>query len=109
PGNSGGALINLKGELVGINTAILGPTGGQGGNVGIGFAVPVTIVRTVMTQLIRFGEMKRGWLGFITQDPTPALVKSHAIPDRPGAVVSQVQPDSPAASVGLREGDLIVA
>ena len=109
PGNSGGALINLKGELIGINTAILGPTGGQGGNVGIGFAVPVSIVRTVMTQLIRFGEMKRGWLGFITQDLTPALAKSLNIAERPGAVIAQVQPDSPATVAGLREGDLIVA
>ncbi len=108
PGNSGGALINLKGELVGINTAILGPTGGQGGNVGIGFAVPTSIVRTVMSQLIRFGEMKRGWLGFITQDLTPTLAKSLSIPERPGAVIAQVQPDSPAAAAGLKEGDLIV-
>jgi serine protease Do/serine protease DegQ len=109
PGNSGGALINLKGELVGINTAILGPTGGQGGNVGIGFAVPVTIVRTVMTQLIRFGEMRRGWLGFITQDLTPAVAKSLGIAERPGAVISQIQPDSPATAAGLHEGDVIVA
>jgi len=109
PGNSGGALINLKGELVGINTAILGPTGGQGGNVGIGFAVPVSIVRTVMTQLIKFGEMKRGWLGFITQDLTPALAKSLGLPERPGAVIAQVQPDSPATAAGLHEGELIIA
>jgi serine protease Do/serine protease DegQ len=108
PGNSGGALINLKGELIGINTAILGPTGGQGGNVGIGFAVPVSIVRTVMTQLLKFGEMRRGWLGFITQDLTPALARSLGIPERPGAVISQVQPNSPATAAGLREGDVIV-
>ena len=108
PGNSGGALINLKGELIGINTAILGPTGGQGGNVGIGFAVPVSIVRTVMTQLIKFGEMKRGWLGFITQDLTPALARSLGIAERPGAVISQVQPNSPATAAGLNEGDVII-
>ncbi len=105
PGNSGGALINLKGELIGINTAILGPTGG---NVGIGFAVPASIVRTVMAQLIRFGEMKRGWLGFTTQDLTPALAKSLNIAERPGALITQVQPDSPASAAGLKEGDLIV-
>jgi Do/DeqQ family serine protease len=93
PGNSGGALINLKGELVGINTAILGPTGG---NVGIGFAVPTSIVRTVMTQLIKSGEVKRGWLGFVTQD------------QKQGVVISQVQPDSPAAAAGLKEGDVVL-
>jgi len=108
PGNSGGALVNLKGELVGINTAILGPTGGQGGNVGIGFAVPTSIVRTVMAQLIKFGEMKRGWLGFTTQDLTAALARTLGIAERPGAVIAQVQPDSPASAAGLREGDLIV-
>lgn len=108
PGNSGGALINLKGELVGINTAIIGPRGGTGGNVGIGFAVPVSIVRVVMGQLIRFGEMKRGWLGFIAQDLTPALAKSLGIAERPGAIVAQVEPNSPAAAAGLREADVIV-
>jgi len=108
PGNSGGALINLKGELVGINTAILGPRGSTGGNVGIGFAVPVSIVRVVMAQLIGYGEMKRGWLGFIAQDLTSALARSFGIAERPGAIVSQVEPDSPAAAAGLRERDIIV-
>ncbi|MBS0335717.1 MAG: Do family serine endopeptidase [Proteobacteria bacterium] len=105
PGNSGGALINMKGELVGINTAILGPTGG---NVGIGFAVPVNIVRYVMAQLLRFGEVKRGWLGIGTQDLTPDLAKSLGVQSRMGAVIAQVQPDSPAAAAGLREGDVVV-
>ena len=106
PGNSGGALINLKGELVGINTAIIGPSGG---NVGIGFAVPSGIARTVMGQLIRFGEVRRGWLGIVMQDVTPALARSFGIPEESsGAVISQVQPASPAAKAGLREGDVVL-
>ena len=105
PGNSGGALINMKGELVGINTAILGPSGG---NVGIGFAVPSNIVRYVMSQLIRFGEVKRGWLGISMQDLTPDLARSLGVKERAGAVIAQVQPDSPAAAAGIREGDVVL-
>jgi len=105
PGNSGGALINMRGELVGVNTAILGPSGA---NVGIGFAVPSSIVRYVMAQILKYGEVRRGWLGFVTQDLTPQLAKSLGIPERPGAVIAQVQPESPAAGAGLREGDVIV-
>jgi serine protease Do/serine protease DegQ len=96
PGNSGGALVNLRGELVGINTAILGPTGG---NVGIGFAVPSFIARAVMDQLIGSGEVRRGRLGISMQDPTGGE----------GAVVAEVQADSPAAQAGLRKGDVITA
>ena len=105
PGNSGGALINMKGELVGINTAIIGPAGG---NVCIGFAVPVNIERYVMTQLMRFGEVKRGWLGMSMQDLTPDLAKSLGVQSRSGAVIAQVAIDSPAAAAGLREGDVVV-
>jgi serine protease Do/serine protease DegQ len=95
PGNSGGALVNLKGELVGINTAIIGPAGG---NVGIGFAVPVVLARAVMDQLVKYGEVRRGRLGISMTD----LVGGE------GAVVSEVQAASPAAAAGLRKGDVVV-
>jgi len=106
PGNSGGALVNLRGELVGINTAIIGPSGG---NIGIGFAVPANMARAVMSQLIRFGEVRRGRLGISTQDLTPALAKSLGVRAREGVVVAEVQPGSTAAAAGLRKGDVVVA
>ena len=94
PGNSGGALVNLRGELVGINSAIIGPSGG---NVGIGFAVPVVMARAVMEQLIKFGEVRRGRLGIAMQD----------VEGSEGAIVSDVQASSPAAQAGLRKGDVV--
>jgi serine protease Do/serine protease DegQ len=96
PGNSGGALVNLKGELIGINTAIIGPSGG---NVGIGFAVPVVMARAVMDQLVKFGEVRRGRLGITMTD----LVGGE------GATLAEVQADSPAAQAGLRKGDVVIA
>src|SRR5256885_5494974 len=95
PGNSGGALVNLKGELVGINTAIIGPA-----NVGIGFAVPSVLAHAVMEQLIRFGEVKRGRLGIAMQP---------AVGGGDGALIAEVEPNSPAATAGLRKGDVVVA
>jgi serine protease Do/serine protease DegQ len=95
PGNSGGALVNLKGELVGINTAIIGPAGG---NVGIGFAVPAVLARSVMDQLVNFGEVRRGRLGISMSD----------VVGGEGATVAEVQPDSPASQAGLRKGDVVI-
>src|SRR5207248_649282 len=106
PGNSGGALVNLRGELVGINTAILGPSGG---NIGIGFAIPINIGRQVMEQLIAHGEVRRGRLGVVVQDLTPQLAQAFGIHETRGAVISQVEPNSAAAQAGLKPGDVVVS
>ena len=106
PGNSGGALINLKGELIGVNTAILGPTGG---NVGIGFAVPSNMVRAVMQQLVKYGEMRRGRIGLTTQDITPDEAKRLGAQAARAAVVVEVAKNSPADKAGLRPDDAIIA
>jgi serine protease Do/serine protease DegQ len=106
PGNSGGALVSLRGELIGINTAIIGPSGG---NVGIGFAVPSNMARSVMSQLTKYGEVRRGRIGLTTQDLTPELVKSLPAPLSNGAVVVEVVKGSPAEKAGLRVGDVIMA
>ncbi|MGQ0577764.1 MAG: DegQ family serine endoprotease [Betaproteobacteria bacterium] len=106
PGNSGGALVNLRGELVGINTAIIGPSGG---NVGIGFAVPSNMARVVMSQLARHGEVRRGRIGLTTQEITPELAKALGLTPNQGAVVVEVAADSPAAKVGLKRGDVVIA
>jgi len=106
PGNSGGPLVDLHGRLVGINTAILAP---GGGNVGIGFAIPVAMVRTVVDQLLEHGEVRRGLLGVAVQDLTPELARALGVGNADGALVSRVDPGSAAAAAGLRPGDLIVA
>jgi serine protease Do len=107
PGNSGGALVNDRGELVGINTAILAE--GSGGNQGIGFAVPVNLARQVMDQIVEHGHVVRSYLGVSVQAVTPAIAKAMALPGPDGALVSQVSPDSPAAKAGLQAGDVILA
>jgi serine protease Do/serine protease DegQ len=104
PGNSGGALVNLRGEVVGINTAILSKSGG---NVGIGFAIPVNMVKDVMAQLIKHGSVQRGTLGAQAQDLTPELAAAFGIKATKGAVVTQVSGDSPAEKAGLKAGDII--
>lgn len=106
PGNSGGALVNLRGELIGINSAIIGPSGG---NVGIGFAVPSNMARTVMNQIVRYGEVRRGRLGVEMADLSPALAKKLGVNVLEGAVVANVQAGSPAEKAGLRERDIVVA
>ena len=106
PGNSGGALVNLRGELVGINTAILAP---GGGNVGIGFAIPVNMAREIMQQLIDYGEISRGRLGIAAQDLTPELAEALNIDTTRGTVIAQVEPGSPAERAGLVVGDILVA
>ena len=105
PGNSGGALINLRGELVGINSAIFTPSGG---NVGIGFAIPASMARYVMDQLIQFGEVRRGTLGLFVQDLTAELAGAFAVEAGSGVLVAEVAADSAAEDAGLQPGDVIV-
>jgi len=106
PGNSGGPLFNLNGEMVGVNTAIYSRSGG---NIGIGFAIPVNMAENVFAQLKDKGKVARGWLGVMIQQVTNDLAKSFNL-DRPiGALVGQVVPDSPAAKAGLKAGDVIIS
>lgn len=107
PGNSGGALVNTRGELIGINTAII--SNGGGGNQGIGFAVPVNMARTVMEQILKSGKVTRGFLGVSIQEVTPDLAKAFNLPSAEGALVGDVSPDSPGAKAGLQKGDVITA
>jgi Do/DeqQ family serine protease len=106
PGNSGGALVNLQGKLVGINTAIVGPSGG---NVGIGFAIPSNMAKGIMSQLIRYGAVRRGQLGVFIQDLTPELAQAFDLNVTSGVVVSQVMKGSPAEKSGIKSGDVITA
>jgi len=105
PGNSGGALVDLAGELIGINTAIFSRSGG---NIGIGFAIPINMAHEIMTQLIAHGEIKRGQLGAQAQNLTPDLVQAFGLPNgRAGAVVTKVTPNSAADKAGLKAGDIV--
>ncbi len=104
PGNSGGALVNLKGELIGINTAILSRSGG---NIGIGFAIPVNMAHNVMDQLVKFGSVKRGLLGVNIYNVTPDIAQLYGLGDSQGALVSQVIEGSAADKAGIKTGDVI--
>ncbi|RMG09989.1 MAG: DegQ family serine endoprotease [Planctomycetota bacterium] len=106
PGNSGGPLLNLRGEVVGINTAIFSRSGGY---QGIGFAIPVNLARRVEQQLVETGKVTRGYLGVLIQDLTPELAESLGISGRKGVVVSEVSQGSPAAEAGLEVGDVILS
>ena len=105
-GNSGGALVNLNGELIGINTAILGP---NGGNVGIGFAIPSNMMKNLTEQILDFGEVKRGMLGVQGGEVTSELAEALGYESSKGAFVSQIVPDSAADKAGLKAGDVIVS
>jgi serine protease Do len=105
PGNSGGPLFNLRGEMVGVNTAIFSRTGG---NIGIGFAIPVNMAKNVLPQLKEHGKVTRGWLGVMIQQVTPDLAENFGLERPIGALVGQVMPDSPAEKAGLKAGDVII-
>ncbi|WP_038910035.1 serine endoprotease DegQ [Dickeya dadantii] len=105
-GNSGGALVNLRGELIGINTAILAPSGG---NVGIGFAIPSNMAQNLTQQLVEFGEVKRGLLGIKGSEMTSEIAKAFKVDAQRGAFVSEVIPKSAAAKAGIKAGDVLVS
>ena len=106
PGNSGGALANLNGELVGINSAIISRSGG---NIGIGFAIPMNMARSIMEQLITFGSVSRGLLGVSINDVSPEVATTYKLHDNSGALVMAVSPDSSAEHAGIRIDDVIVS
>jgi len=107
PGNSGGALVNDRGELIGINTAIL--SHGSGGNEGVGFAIPSDLARNIMDQIVRNGRVTRAYMGAYIQGVSPELAKAFGETAPNGALVGDVEPGSPAARSGLEKGDIIVA
>jgi serine protease Do len=106
PGNSGGALVNDRGELVGINTAIL--SHGSGGNEGIGFAIPINMARNVMSQILDHGKVNRAYLGIMVQDITPGISKAMNLKDMKGVLVGDVTPSGPASRSGVQRGDVIL-
>jgi len=106
PGNSGGALVNDRGELVGINTAIL--SHGSGGNEGIGFAIPINMARSVMSQILDHGKVNRAYLGIMVQDITPGISKAMNLKEMKGVLVGDVSPNGPAQKSGIQRGDVIL-
>ena len=105
PGNSGGPLVNMSGEVVGINSAILSRTGG---NVGIGFSIPVNMAKRIYTELAAKGKVTRGWLGVSIQPLTPELAKGFGLKEPNGVLISDIVPDSPAEKAGIVSGDVII-
>ncbi|MCY4245449.1 MAG: DegQ family serine endoprotease [Gammaproteobacteria bacterium] len=105
-GNSGGALVNLRGELIGINTAILAP---GGGSVGIGFAIPSNLALSLTGQILEHGKVRRGRLGVYIQDLDARLAEAFGLDNRSGALISRVEPDSPAEEAGLQSGDVVLS
>jgi serine protease Do len=106
PGNSGGALVNDRGDLIGINTAIIAH--GSEGNQGIGFAIPANMARSVMEQIVEHGKVTRAYLGIVPQDVTPAIAKAFGMKETSGALVGDVSANSPASRSGLEKGDIIL-
>jgi len=106
PGNSGGALADLDGNVIGINTAIVSPNG-AGGNVGIGFAIPINMAKSIMHQLVATGKVSRGFLGLLPQDIDPGLAKAMNLKDTKGCLVGDVNKDGPADKAGIKRGDVI--
>src|SRR5215472_8355159 len=105
PGNSGGALVNIKGDLVGINTAFIGSTNT---NPGVGFAIPVNMSRIIANQILKFGDIRRGTLGITIEDPTPAVIRDMKLTGpQPGAVITRVNPGSAGDRAGLKSGDVV--
>jgi serine protease Do len=105
PGNSGGPLVNIKGEVIGINTAIFSKSGGY---QGIGFAIPINMAKINMNSLIKHGRVTRGWLGVVIQDLTPALIKQFNVSSNEGVLIADVQKDSPASDANMKTGDVII-
>jgi serine protease Do len=105
-GNSGGPMFNMRGEVIGINTAIFSPTGGS---VGIGFAIPSNLSKPVIDQLLKYGAAKRGWIGVRIQDITPEIADSMKLKSMEGALVASTTPDGPAAKAGIKQGDIILS
>mgnify|MGYP006141314189 CR=1 FL=1 len=105
-GNSGGALVNLNGELIGINTAIFSQSGG---NIGIGFAIPINLALQITEQLLETGEVKRGFLGVSLQDISPALAEAFGLEQQSGAIINEVLDSSPASKAGLKIGDIVIS
>lgn len=108
PGNSGGPLVNINGEVIGINTAIFGQVSQNRFAQGIGFAIPINIVRDVVADLQQYGKVKRGWVGIVIQEITQEIAASFNLPETKGALVTGVVPDGPADKAGITRGDVIL-